>query len=168
MKFAAIDFETANRYRNSACAVGLVTVENGRIIERSTYLIRPPSRIFEFTYIHGIRWEDVKDEPTFGELWPEISRQFQGIDFLAAHNASFDKSVLKACCTTAGIEVPEIPFNCTMKLSRQLWSIYPTKLSDVCRYFSIPLIHHKADSDSEACAQIMIRALSMHKDLHRI
>ena len=32
MKFTAIDFETANADRGSACAVGLVMVENGEIV----------------------------------------------------------------------------------------------------------------------------------------
>jgi DNA polymerase-3 subunit epsilon len=56
--FMALDFETADRGRDSACAIGLVRVEYGQIIYRASYLIRPPRDIFEFTYIHGIRWND--------------------------------------------------------------------------------------------------------------
>jgi DNA polymerase-3 subunit epsilon len=46
--FVALDFETANRYRDSACAIGLVRVENNQIVEKVSYLIRPPQRQFEF------------------------------------------------------------------------------------------------------------------------
>lgn len=159
MKFLAIDFETANYNRDSACAIGLVRVEDGQIVERQTHLIKPPSDDFEFTYIHGISWDDVKDKFTFGELWPVIEPMFDDIDFMAAHNSSFDEGVLRACCELYGIKYPEIPFQCTVKISRKLWKIYPTKLDLVCDYFNIPLNHHEAGSDTEACAQIMMRAI---------
>jgi DNA polymerase-3 subunit epsilon len=82
-----------------------------------------------------------------------------GVDFLVAHNASFDRGVLYGCCESARIEIPNLEFQCTMKLARQLWNIHPTKLPDVCRHFDIPLNHHEAGSDAEACALIMIEAL---------
>ena len=31
-----------------------------------SFLIRPPTAHFSFTEIHGLRWEDVRDAPTFG------------------------------------------------------------------------------------------------------
>ena len=37
-------------------------------------------------------------------------------------------------------------------------SVRPTKLPDVCNYLGIDLRHHQADSDAEACAQIVIAA----------
>jgi DNA polymerase-3 subunit epsilon len=42
MNFLALDFETANYYRDSACALGLVRVENNEIVDRASFLIRPP------------------------------------------------------------------------------------------------------------------------------
>jgi DNA polymerase III epsilon subunit-like protein len=61
--FTAIDFETANTYANSACAVGLVRVERGRVVDRAYHLIRPPFERFEFTYLHGIDWDGVRGDP---------------------------------------------------------------------------------------------------------
>lgn len=157
--FLAIDFETANYDRNSACAVGLVRVEEDRIVKRAYHLIRPPSTQFVFTYLHGIAWEDVVYEPTFGDLWPQIEPLFAGVDFLAAHNAPFDRSVLKACCERGEITMPAASFRCTVETARRVWGIYPTKLPDVCAHLNIPLEHHEAASDSEACARIMMEAL---------
>jgi DNA polymerase III epsilon subunit-like protein len=91
--FVALDFETADYPRDSACALGLVRVENHRIVQRAYHLIRPPRRRFSFTYLHGITWEDVAGQPTFAELWPDLTPILEGVDFLAAHNASFDRSV---------------------------------------------------------------------------
>ncbi len=156
--FAAIDFETANRDRNSACAVGVVVVEDGRIARRYYELIRPPSRWFTFTFIHGLTWRDVRDAPRFDAVWEGIGRDLAGVDFLAAHNAPFDKGVLETCCTDYGLPAPAHPFVCTVQLARRQWNIRPTRLPDVCRHLGIELRHHQAASDAEACARIVIAA----------
>ena len=159
--FLAIDFETANQYRDSACAIGLVRVEEGKIVHKAVHLIRPPYRDFMFTYIHGISWSDVASSPTFKDLWKVIAPVFEGIDFLAAHNASFDQSVLNACSLRAGIKTPDLPFTCSVKLARAQWNLYPTKLPDVCRHLGLKLNHHEALSDALACAQIV---MAVHKE----
>jgi DNA polymerase-3 subunit epsilon len=156
--FVAIDFETADRLSDSACAVGLVRVEGGRLVARRACMIRPPRRYFLFTYVHGITWKDVENEPSFAELWPNLAPLLDGAEFLAAHNASFDRSVLHACCRTAGVAPPSLDFLCTMALARRRWSIRPTRLPDVCQRLGLPLRHHDPLSDAEACARIVIAA----------
>jgi DNA polymerase-3 subunit epsilon len=160
--FAAIDFETADYQRDSACAVAIVRVEDGQIIKRIHRLIRPPRRDFVFSYIHGIYWADVVGEPSFAELWPSLKAELDDVEFLAAHNASFDRSVLAACCERARIRLPRVEFKCTMQLARARWQIYPTKLPDVCERLGIPLRHHEPLSDAEACARIVIAAEAGH------
>ncbi len=157
--FVAIDFETADYERDSACAVALVRVESLKIVRKEVYMIRPPRSTFQFTYLHGIAWEDVAGEPSFGELWPDISNSLEGVDFLAAHNASFDRAVLEECCRKAGLTPPRLPFQCTVALARRTWNLYPTKLPNVCAHLDIPLEHHDPASDAEACARIVIEAM---------
>ncbi|MBD1873009.1 3'-5' exonuclease [Nodosilinea sp. FACHB-131] len=152
--FVALDFETADRYRDSACAIGLVRVEQGQVVDKVHHLIRPPRRLFEFSHIHGITWQQVANEPDFAERWPDIAAILTGADFFVAHNAPFDRSVLNACCKAYGILPPAPNFICTVKLARQAWNIRPTKLPNVCDYLGIPLNHHNALSDAEACAKI--------------
>lgn len=156
--FVAIDFETADHGRDSACAVGLVRVEKGKVVRREARLIRPPRREFFFTYIHGIAWADVAEAPSFGEVWEELRGTLEGAGFLAAHNAPFDRGVLSACCARARVEPPPLPFECTVRLARRAWGIRPTTLPDVCRALGIRLRHHDALSDAEACARIVIAA----------
>lgn len=156
--FLAIDFETANQSRDSACSVGLVRVEAGKIVHQAVHLIRPPSRDFIFTFIHGISWSDVAQERDFKTVWKEIAPLFEGIAHLAAHNAKFDAGVLRACSQRYGLVAPELPFTCTMELARTQWSIYPTKLPDVCRHLGLKLNHHDALSDALACARIVMAA----------
>lgn len=156
--FAAIDFETADYGRDSACAVAVVIADGRRVLKRAYHLIRPPRRDFVFTYLHGITWRAVAGKPTFRELWPMLQPLFDGVDFIAAHNASFDRAVLHACCTSYGHKLPVLQFLCTMKLARRLWSIYPTKLPNVCRRLGLTLKHHNAKSDALACAKIVLLA----------
>lgn len=156
--FLAIDFETANYSRASACALGLVFVKNKRVVADEYFLIRPPSRQFTFTHIHGLTWVDVRDEPTFGDVWPFINQYIDRAEFLVAHNATFDRGVLHRCCETYNIETPDLPFVCTVHLARNQWEVYPTKLPNVCDYLGIPLKHHDAASDSRACAKIVMAA----------
>jgi DNA polymerase-3 subunit epsilon len=156
--FVAIDFETADYGSDSACAVALMRVDGMRIVERKSCLIRPPRSCFQFTYIHGIRWLDVKDQPTFAELWPQLAGMLEGAAFLAAHNAPFDRNVLRTCCAAAGLAMPPQPFVCTVQLARKTWGLRRAKLPDVCNHLGLPLKHHDAGSDAEACAGIVIAA----------
>lgn len=160
-RFVAIDFETADPKRDSACAIGIVVVDKGEIVGRDYRLIRPPRKKFNpfCVRVHGLHWEDVCDEPSFGDLWPEIEHHFQGADFIVAHNASFDKSVLNTCCKESGWEAPEQPFLCTVQLSRKTWELASNKLPSVCKYLGIQLNHHHAGSDAEACALIAVHGL---------
>lgn len=156
--FVAIDFETATSRADSACAIGLVRVVDGVLTHRMACPIRPPRKEFTFTRVHGIAWRDVMAAPTFAEIWPELSVLLDGARFLAAHNARFDRAVLDACCRRSGLRVPALPFRCTVQLARRAWGLSPATLPAVCRMLGIPLRHHDAGSDAEACARIVLAA----------
>lgn len=158
-RFCAIDFETACYQRASACAVGLARIRGGEIGETCSFLIRPPRGmeiIPRFTAIHGISNEMVRDKPGFEELWPEIA-DFIGGDTLVAHNAPFDRSVLRGALDYWGIRAAVPPFECTLQLSRRRWPHLPRhRLDAVCSYLGIELNHHDALSDAVACGRIWI------------
>ena len=158
LPFVAIDFETADNGADSACAIGLVRVEQGEIVQRVTRLIKPPRRTNQYAHIHGIRWEDVQNEPSFGELWPEIAPVLAGASFFVAHNASFDRRILHGCCLAYGIAPPQQPFECTVVLARRTWRMPKNDLATLARFIDFKLNHHEAGSDAEACARILLAA----------
>jgi len=158
--FTAIDFETAGHGRDSACAVGAVVVERGRIVERYYQLIRPPVRQVMFSHVHGLTWADLKDAPAFAEMWPELRRVIEAGEYLVAHNAPFDRGVLHGCCAAAGITPPPQRFECTVQIARRTWALPSNRLPAVCDYLGIPLNHHNAMSDAEACAHIALAAMA--------
>lgn len=158
--FVAIDFETANRFRDSACAVSAVSVINGAISEVFTTLIRPPSSLFEFTNIHGITFADVRHSPSFGDIAPKLLTLLSEAPFVAAHNSSFDSSVVNALCELIGEPLPATPWLCTVRLARRTWRLPRCGLADVSHFLGISLNHHDAESDARACASIVLAVLN--------
>jgi DNA polymerase III subunit epsilon len=158
--FVAIDFETANYDDDSACSVGLVRVEDGNIVAKECSLINPQTYfIDEFISKHHITPGHVKDAPLFDKVWQELSPLLDGAEFIAAHNAPFDRSVLYKCCDKYKIKHPAQKFVCTVNIARACWKLDPAKLNNVCDHLKIELNHHEALSDALACAQIVINAM---------
>ncbi len=166
MNFVAIDFETANRYPNSACSVGLVKVEQGQITEEYYTLIKPPKMIFDpmNVSIHGIKASDVKEAPAFDQVWQNDLEDFIGTLPLVAHNASFDMNVLRALLTTYALEGGPKKYACTVNAARKTYPELPNhKLSTVAEHLGIPLRHHQALDDAKASALIMIDVFKRHE-----
>jgi DNA polymerase-3 subunit epsilon len=160
LDFTAIDFETANGFRGSPCAVGLSKVRGGVVVEEASWLMRPPERHDQFDYhnvrIHGIRSEDVAGLPRFGELFPEIGA-FIGDDILAAHNAAFDLGVIRSGLEVSGLPGPAYDYACTVMLSRRCYSLVSNSLPYAAEEAGVPLVnHHDAAEDARACAGILI------------
>lgn len=159
MEWAAIDFETANGDRSSACSVGIVIVREAQIIETKSWLIRPPTLYFDpyNVMIHGISEADVEDQPTFDELWPEVHSVLNGCP-VVAHNASFDFSVLRHTLDEYGITYPDMEYYCTRVIAKAAWPTLPSyALQLVADYLGIAFEHHIARDDARACAEIALR-----------
>jgi DNA polymerase-3 subunit epsilon len=159
--FVALDFETANERRNSACAIGLTTVRDGMIVDTFSRLIRPAELRFSYwnTRVHGLSEIDVKDAPTFDELWPELLPLLEN-RLLVAHNASFDMSVLRHSLYESPHPLPRLSYICSVHISRSVWpEMTSHRLNDVSRSLGIKLNHHEAGSDSRASAEIVLRSL---------
>ncbi len=156
----SIDFETADYDATSACAVGLVRIENLEITESFSALIRPPNNDKNkknlFTHIHGITWEDVKNEANFKEVWHNAQHILKGVQGFIAHNAPFDRKVMHYCCIEAKHSIPDAPFYCTLKASRKFLNLPKNKLCNLAEHFNIELNHHEALSDAHAAAKIFI------------
>ena len=136
--FIALDFETANQHHDSACAIGLVRVENSQIVSKEMRLINPNTFFAWFCInVHGLTEEDVTDAPLFDEVWQEMTPLIQDVEFLVAHNASFDKSVLYKSCDKYNIPHPKHNFTCSIKAAKQCWKLSSHKLNTVCEHLGI-------------------------------
>lgn len=160
MRILAIDFETANESRTSACALGVAWIEDGRVVATEEHLIRPPDMRFlpMNTAIHGIRPEDVADAPEFPELWRDLAPRVEGA-LVLAHNASFDLSVLRHTLAGYGLAHPCCAYLCTVIVARRAWpGLARHRLDVLAEHLGLTLDHHRAGSDAEACGRIALAA----------
>ncbi len=149
----AIDFETANELRTSACSIGVAWIENGRVTATEEHLIRPREMRFNpfNSAIHGIRADDVADAPEFPAVWARLRDRVEG-RLVLAHNAAFDLSVLRHTLTDYGLDWPACSYLCTVVLARRAWpGLTAHKLNHLADFLGIALDHHHAGSDAEAC-----------------
>lgn len=160
MNYVAIDFETANRSRASACSLAAVTVENGQIVNAAYSLIRPPVLQFDYwnTRIHGLTAKDVADKQTFAELWPRIRPHLEN-KIVIAHNAPFDIAVLRSMLDEYRLPHPRFQYACTVDIARRVWAdVENYKLPTLANRLAILFEHHNALHDARACAMIALAA----------
>jgi len=156
--FIAIDFETAVYNPNSAISIGLVKYRDYQPVDTYYSLIRPPNLYIrpDFTDIHGLTVDDVKDEHDFMYLWENGIRDFLGDMPLAAHNASFDMGVLKAVLEWYELAVPELRYFCTCNLARNTWPGFKSyALTALAAKFKITYNAHNALDDAMTCGKLV-------------
>ena len=159
-KIVAIDFETANEMISSACALGIAVIEDNKIVAAKHWLIKPPELRFNHfnSCLHGITTKDVEKKPEFYRIWPSIRKYLEG-NVIIAHNAGFDMAVLRSALRVYQIEIPELYYACTVRLSRKVWKGFENyRLNTVAENLEISFRHHNAKEDACACARIAITA----------
>lgn len=160
LDFTAIDFETANKYANSACSLAVVTVQDGNVVHETYTLIRPPFMVFspDNIRVHGITPEQVRGKPAFDLLWDQIHPLLDG-RVVIAHYAAFDMRVLRSLAKTYSLQLPPASYACTVEISRQVWPDLPNhKLDTVAGSLGFSFCHHHALDDARACAFIACKA----------
>lgn len=159
-RYIAFDVETPNRYNNRMSAIGISVIEDGAITDSFFSYVNPETFFDSFNkQLTGIDENTVASAPTFPELWETIEPILSS-GILVAHNAVFDMSVLKKCLSDYKIVwKSSAKYCCTVQMGRRLLPGMKHKLNDLCAYYGIALDHHKADSDSHACAEILLRYL---------
>lgn len=168
--FIAIDFETANKNRISACAIGLVFIKDYKIVYSKKHFIKPPKQE-EFTAfhsnIHRIYEQDVYQSYTFEELWHDEFSKYFNDNLLVFHNASMDLSILKNLFEHYSISNFDIEYIDTMQIAEK--SGNPKKLTELANKFGIKIEnHHDPVEDAKVCAMIyneLIDVYPNYKDL---
>ena len=157
----AIDFETATGKRASICEVGICVVRNEEIAETRSWLVQPEDNLYSYWNMqcHGITPEDTAHSPSFSELWEKIERLYlDEFGTLVAHNAPFDRSCLEYSAQLYNLHFPELQWQCTLKIARQLYNFGCNTLGYLCEQLGIPESkHHRARNDAEMCTRLYLR-----------
>ena len=158
-EFLVVDTET-NGLGGDACEmteVGAVLVGGGELHDRWSSLVRcnrPLGRgIQRFT---GITQEMLADAPGLEEVLPPIQRLLEN-RVLVAHNAPFDRRVLRQGFQLIGLEWPNPPVLCTAALARKLLPLQRRRgLGVLADALGIEVdTAHRALADAETCARVL-------------
>src|SRR5437588_5611921 len=158
-EFLGVDTET-NGLAGDDCElteVGTVLVGGGERHDRWVSLSRcqAPLRrgIQRFT---GITQAMVDEAPPLEQVMPAVERDLEG-RVMVAHNAPFDRRVLRQAFTRAGLDWPDPPVLCTAALARALLPLQrERRLGAVADALGIDvLVAHRALADAETCARVL-------------
>lgn len=155
--FIAIDFETANSSRSSACTLGLAEYKNNKLIDTKYWIFKPVPFKFDSMNIKvtGLNPNDFESAPYLSDIWKEI-KPYISNKLIVAHNASFDIDVLKKTLIENNIEVPSFNFLCTYILSKSYYTDLDNyKLNTVAKKLQLrEFNHHNALEDATICGEV--------------
>ena len=158
-EFLVVDTET-NGLAGDACEmteVGAVLVGGGELHDRWSSLCRcsaPLQRgIQRFT---GISQAMVDSAPSLEQVLPELARLLSG-RILVAHNAPFDRRVLRQAFARIGLDWPDPPVICTAAVARRLLPLQRKRgLGALADALGIEVeLAHRALADAETCARVL-------------
>jgi DNA polymerase-3 subunit epsilon len=158
-EFLAVDTET-NGLSGDACEVtevGVVLVGGGELHDRWESLVRTdlPLRrgIQRFT---GITQAMVDAAPPAQEILPALADRLCG-RVMVAHNAPFDRRVLRQAFARADLEWPDPPVICTAALARAMLPLQrERRLGALAEALGIEVeLAHRALPDAETCARVL-------------
>ena len=147
---------------NRISAIGLSVFEHGVLTKQFYSLVNPETWFQPYVVrLIGITPEMVKDAPNFAALWPTLEPLLSDC-VLVGHGAGNDLKALGRCLRSYRIPWrSEVSYLCTVEVCT---SMYPQRqgysLDVLCNDFGIPLEHHHALSDSEACGRLLLHCLA--------
>ena len=174
LSFCVFDLETTggNHLNDKIIEIGLVKIENLKIINQKSFLIKPEIHIPDFIQkLTSIRESDVNDAPLIEEVIDEIL-EFMGDSILVAHNTSFDvpffNSVLRR------LNRPELKNKsiCTNLMTKYMIpNLLSSNLNYMCKIFNLKHQKaHRALDDTLASAELLLKYLTIfiHKKIHKV
>jgi DNA polymerase-3 subunit epsilon len=130
--------------------IGLVVIENGRLIESWQSFINPETIVPSFIQkLTGIKPNMLNNAPIFSEIADILHEKLKNRT-LVAHNARFDYSFLKSEFNRIGINYSSKPL-CSVKLSRNLYPQFKRHgLSEIIKRFNLNIQNrHRALDDAQ-------------------
>jgi DNA polymerase-3 subunit epsilon len=174
LTFCVFDLETTggNHQNDKIIEIGLVKIENLKIVDQKSFLIRPEMNIPDFIQkLTNIKESDVNNAPLIEEVIDEVL-EFMGESILVAHNTSFDvpffNSVLRR------LNKPELTNKsiCTNLMTKYMIpNLLSSNLNYMCKIFNLKHQKaHRALDDTTASAELLLKYLNIfiHKKIHKV
>jgi DNA polymerase-3 subunit epsilon len=174
LSFCVFDLETTggNHHSDKIIEIGLVKIENFKITDQKSFLIKPEVHIPEFIQkLTSIKDTDVVESPVIEDVVEEIL-DFMGDSILVAHNTSFDVPFFNSVLKRLGRDELQNKSICTNLMTKYM---IPNLLSSNLNYMSkiFGLQHqkaHRALDDAQASAELLLKYLNIFvtKDIQKV
>ena len=160
MNFIAIDVETANADYSSICQIGIAEFQNGKIVNKWKTLINPEDYFDPFNVsIHGINEKDVKNAPTFNQIYEELKERLN--DKITIHHMPFDRIAINRACNYYNLEHIKPKWLDSAKIVRRTWTDLAYSgygLSNISKFLDLTFEHHDALEDAITAGFVVVKA----------
>ena len=142
--------------------IGAVRLRNGEIVETFQTFVDPERRLTpEIIGLTGITDEMLRGAPTLKDALTAFLA-FAGNAPLAAHNAEFDISFIRAGCRKCGIPFEPTYIDTLILAQNLLPGLGKYKLDIVAEHLQLPQFnHHRASDDAVPVAQMLTKFFPM-------
>ena len=142
--------------------IGAVILKNGEIIETFQTFVDPERRLSpEIIGLTGITDEMLRGAPKLEDALHAFLN-FAGDRPLAAHNAEFDISFIRAGCKKCGIPFEPTYLDSLIFAQNLLPELSKHKLDIVADHLQLPQFnHHRASDDAVPVAQMLVKFFAM-------
>ena len=158
--------------REAITEIGAVVLKNGQVTDRFQTFVNPGRRLTpEIIGLTGITDAMLADAPSPKEALTAFL-DFVGGRPLAAHNAEFDISFIRAGCRREGIPFDPTYVDSLILAQNLLPQLHKFKLDIVAEYLDLPAFnHHRASDDAAMVAYMLIpffEKLERELGIHRL
>ena len=143
--------------REAITEIGAVVLKNGKITETFQTFVNPGRRLTpEIVGLTGITDAMLADAPSLKEALTAFL-QFVNGRVLAAHNAEFDISFIRAGCRKVGLEFEPTYIDSLILAQNLLPELHKYKLDIVAEHLDLPAFnHHRASDDAGMVGYMLV------------
>jgi DNA polymerase III epsilon subunit-like protein len=138
-----------------------VHTSSGDIVSKECYIVKPDGFTIGNSQFHGITNEKaLNDGISFSEVYDKLKDALTTVDTIVAHNSDFDTKIIQAEMYRYKLTdlIASKKIMCTMNMGKRKFSLSKQpKLSELYHecFGKEPVTKlHRADNDTEICAQI--------------
>jgi DNA polymerase-3 subunit epsilon len=162
MDFVVIDVETANADLSSICQVGIASFRDGALADSWVSLVNPQDYFSASNVsIHGIDNYQVRDAPTWEEVFPAIASRLQ--EEIVVSHTHFDRVALERACNRSNLETCPCTWLDSARVVRIAWPEFSRAgygLSNMAAHFGITYQAHDALEDARCAGLLLLRAIA--------
>lgn len=162
MDFVVIDVETANSDMSSICQVGIASFRDGVLADSWVSLVNPQDYFSAANVsIHGIDNYQVKDAPTWEEVFPAIASRLR--EKIVVSHTHFDRVALERACSRSNLEACPCTWLDSARVVRIAWPEFSRSgygLPNMAAHFGITYQAHDALEDARCAGMLLLRAVA--------